>query len=242
MTCTLIQGDCITEMWKLIDDGVKVDMILTDLPYGTTRNKWDSIIPLDKMWECINKLTYERTPVLLFSQLPFTVTLCNSNMDDLRYEWIWMKERGTGFLNANKAPLKIHENILVFYKKLPVYNPQMRGDEVRVVKKNILCPSSNYGKYDKIPLSIYKGKYPIDIIQFDRDQSRIHPTQKPVSLLEYLIETYTNPKDLVLDFTMGSGSVGVACQNTNRNFIGIELDEKYYNIAKKRCSNYQSKL
>ena len=242
MTCTLIHGDCLEEMMKLANDGVKVDMILTDPPYGTTRNKWDTIIPLDKMWECINKLTYERTPVLLFSQLPFTVTLCNSNMDDLRYEWIWMKEQGTGHLNANKMPLKSHENILVFYKKLPVYNPQMRGDEVRVVKRLTNSTSSNYGEYDYIPLSTYTGRYPIDIIQFDKDRSRIHPTQKPVSLLEYLIETYTNHKDLVLDFTMGSGSVGVACQNTNRNFIGIELEEKYYNIAKKRCSEYQSKL
>jgi site-specific DNA-methyltransferase (adenine-specific) len=140
-------------------------------------------------------------------------------------------------------PLKIHENILVFYKHLPTYNPQMRGNEERIVKRNGLkAKTTNYGNHIEIPLSKYNGRYPIDIIKFKKDKLKVHPTQKPVSLLSYLIKTYTKEGDLVLDFTMGSGSTGVACQNTGRKFIGIELDEDYFKIAKERMNNCQTRL
>ena len=243
MDCRLIHGECLTEMKKLIDEGVQVELVLTDIPYGTTRNKWDTIIPLEEMWECINQLSDDSTPCCLFSQFPFTVNLGMSNIENLRYEWVWEKEQGTGHLNANRMPLKKHENILVFYKKLPTYNPQMSGDEKRVIKRNgKIAKTSNYGEHIEIPKSEYVGRYPTDIIQFNKDKIKLHPTQKPVALLEYMIKTYTNENDTVLDFTMGSGSTGVACVNTNRKFIGIELEKEYYDMAVERVNNYQTNL
>ena len=174
--------------------------------------------------------------IVLFSQMPFTAELVHSNLKLFRYEWIWEKDNGTGFLNAKKMPLKKHENILVFYKKLPTYNPQMRtGFKPYKCKQG--RHSTNYGLYEQGHITESNGeRYPIDIIEFKKD-TRLHPTQKPVALLEYLIKTYTNEGDVVLDNCMGSGSTGVACLNTNRNFIGIELDEKYFEIAKKRIEN-----
>ena len=165
--------------------------------------------------------------------MPFTAELIHSNLKYFRYEWIWQKDNGTGFLNAKKMPLKIHENILVFYKKTPTYNPQMRkGFKPYKCKQG--RHSSNYGVYEQGHITESNGeRYPIDIIEFKKD-SGLHPTQKPVLLLEYLIKTYTLEGETVLDFTMGSGSTGVACVNTNRNFIGIELDENYFKIAKER--------
>lgn len=172
----------------------------------------------------------------MFSQQPFTSILVTSNLKHYRYEWIWEKEQGTGFLNAKKMPLKNHENILVFYKKLPTYNPQMRlGFKPYKTKKG--HHGSNYGQ-DKGALTESNGeRYPLTIVEFSRDKDKLHPTQKPVELLEYLIKTYTNEGEVVLDNTMGSGSTGVACVNTNRSFIGIELDENYFNIAKERIEN-----
>ena len=224
-------GDCL-EIMKDIPDK-SIDMILCDLPYGTTRNKWDSIIPLDKLWEQYERIIKENGAIILFSQMPFTAELTHSNLKLFKYEWIWEKDNGTGFLNAKKMPLKIHENILVFYKKLPTYNPQMRtGFKPYKCKQG--RHSTNYGLYEQGHITESNGeRYPIDIIEFKKD-SGLHPTQKPVALLEYLIKTYTNEGDLVLDNCMGSGSTGVACINTNRNFIGIELDEKYFEIAKQR--------
>ena len=230
----LRQGDCL-ELMKDIPDK-SIDMILCDLPYGTTRNKWDSVIPLDKLWEQYSRIIKDNGAIVLFSQNPFTQILGASNIKLLKYEWIWEKDNGTGFLNAKKMPLKIHENILVFYKKLPTYNPQMRtGFKPYKCKQG--RHSTNYGAYEQGHITESNGeRYPIDIIEFKKD-SGLHPTQKPVALLEYLIKTYTNENDLVLDNCMGSGSTGVACVNTNRNFIGIELDEKYFNIAKERITN-----
>ena len=229
----LYNGDCLEIMDRLIEEGVKVDMILTDIPYGTTNNKWDSVIPFDKMWERINKIINSNTAVLLFAQTPFDKALGFSNIKKLKYEWIWEKSQSTGFLNAKKMPLKSSENILVFYDKLPTYNPQMRKGF-----KPYKCVqgrhSSNYGAYNEGHISISNGeRYPINIIKFDKESGH-HPTQKPVALLEYLIKTYTNENELVLDFTMGSGSTGVACMNANRKFIGIELDNNYFDIASKR--------
>ena len=227
----LRQGDCL-ELMKDIPDG-SIDLILCDLPYGTTACKWDVVIPFDKLWEQYNRIIKENGAIVLFSQMPFTAELVHSNLKLFKYEWIWQKDNGTGFLNAKKMPLKIHENILVFYKKLPIYNPQMRtGFKPYKCKQG--RHSTNYGSYEQGHITESNGeRYPIDIIEFKKD-SGLHPTQKPVALLEYLIKTYTNEGDVVLDNCMGSGSTGVACVNTNRNFIGIELDKKYFEIAKKR--------
>ena len=224
-------GDCL-EIMKDIPDK-SIDMILCDLPYGTTRNKWDSIIDLTELWYCYERIIKDNGVIVLFSQMPFTTELVHSNLKLFKYEWVWQKENGTGFLNAKKMPLKIHENIEIFYKKPPTYNPQMRKG-FKPYSQMSGRDSSNYGEQVRVRTVNDGERYPIDVIEFKRDKEKLHPTQKPVALLEYLIKTYTNEGDLVLDNCMGSGSTGVACINTNRNFIGIELDKKYFEIAKKR--------
>ena len=232
----LFKGDCLEIMKDIPDKGV--DMILCDLPYGKTRNKWDSIISLDKLWEQYNRIIKDNGAIALFAQTPFDKVIGASNLNMLRYEWIWNKKRGTGHLNAKKMPMKQHENIVVFYKKLPTYNPQMR-EGTPYHKKPSKITSSNYGKYTPLETISNGERYPVSILDFSNanEKNRLHPTQKPVDLLEYLIKTYTNEGELVLDFTMGSGSTGVAALNTNREFIGIELNEKYFNIAKDRLEN-----
>lgn len=250
MTCTLIHGDCLEEMKKLIDEGTKVDLVLTDLPYGITNCKWDEVIPFDLMWDLIHDITSERTPVVLFGNEPFSSGLRLSNLKEYKYDIIWDKVVRTGFLNANRQPMRQYENIIVFYRKQCYYNPiKWLGKESSHSRGVVRTQSHNvYNPVNNMPYYPTKWKYPTNIIKFNsqvdecQNVKRLHPTQKPVKLLEYLIKTFTKEDDVVLDFTMGSGSTGVACQNTNRNFIGIELDEKYYNIAKKRCSEYQSKL
>lgn len=225
------QGDCLELMKEIPDESI--DMILCDLPYGTTKNKWDSVIPLNKLWKSYERIIKDNGAIVLFSQMPFSAELVHSNLKLFKYEWIWRKDNGTGFLNAKKMPLKIHENILVFYKKLPLYNPQMRtGFKPYKCKQG--RHSTNYGAYEQGHITESNGeRYPIDIIKFKKD-SGLHPTQKPVELLEYLIKTYTNENETVLDNCMGSGSTGVACINTNRDFIGYELNEEYFNIAQNR--------
>jgi site-specific DNA-methyltransferase (adenine-specific) len=232
----LRQGDCL-ELMKEIPDK-SIDMILCDLPYGTTRNKWDSVIPLNELWKQYKRVIKNNGAIVLFSQMPFTITLATSNLKDLKYEWIWQKDNGTGFLNAKKMPLKIHENILVFYKKQPTYNPQMRTG-FKPYSQISGRGSSNYCKQVRVITENDGTRYPIDIIEFKRNKEKKHPTQKPVELLEFLIKTYTNEGELVLDNCMGSGSTGVACINTNRNFIGIELDQKYFEIAKERIEKHK---
>lgn len=224
-------GDCLEVMKDIPDKSI--DMILCDLPYGTTRNKWDSVIPLDKLWEQYSRIIKDNGAIVLFSQMPFTAELVHSNLNLFKYEWIWQKENGTGFLNAKKMPLKIHENIEIFYKKTPTYNPQMRKG-FKPYSQMSGRGSSNYGEQIRVQTINDGERYPIDIIEFKRDKEKLHPTQKPVALLEYLIKTYTNENDVVLDNCMGSGSCGVAAINTGRRFIGIELDENYFNIAKER--------
>jgi site-specific DNA-methyltransferase (adenine-specific) len=237
----LYQGDCLEVMDKLIEEEVKVDAIIADIPYGTTQNKWDSVIPLDEMWKRLNKLIKNNTPIVLFAQTPFDKRLGNSNLEMLKYEWIWRKNKPTGHLNSKKMPLKEHENILVFYKKLPTYNPQgLIKKEIPTIRKR-QYNGSNYGDSDKDAIQEYYN-YPKSILDFNSVTENVHPTQKPVALLEYLVKTYTNKGDLVLDFTMGSGSTGVACKHTNRKFIGIELDEKYFEIAKNRIKNEPLRL
>ena len=234
----LYQGDCLDVMDRLIKEGVKVDMVLADMPYGTTQNKWDAVIPLDKLWERLNKITKPNTAILLFAQTPFDKVLGCSNLKMLKYEWIWEKTTATGHLNAKKMPMKAHENILVFYKKLPIYNPQKTYGHTPVHSYTKHQDDGN--NYGKTAIGISGGgsteRYPrsVQVFKTDKQKCSLHPTQKPVELLEYLIKTYTNEGDLVLDFVMGSGSTGVACLNTNRRFIGIELDEKYFNIAVER--------
>ena len=230
----LYKGDCLEIMKDIPDKGV--DMILCDLPYGKTRNKWDSIISLDKLWEQYNRIIKDNGAIVLFAQTPFDKVLGVSNLKMLKYEWIWEKEQGTGFLNAKKMPLKNHENILIFYKKPPIYNPQMKKGKPYTLERNTF--TVNYGKQvDMVRTENTGERYPLTILKFKRDKEKLHPTQKPVALLEYLIKTYTNEGEIVLDNCMGSGSTGVACLNANRKFIGIELDENYYNIACNRINN-----
>lgn len=236
--------DCLEGMKRIPDKSI--DMILCDLPYGTTQNKWDTIIPLDKLWLQYERIIKDNGAIVLFAQTPFDKVLGCSNLKLLKYEWIWQKESGTGFLNAKKMPLKIHENILVFYKKPPTYNPQMRVGfkpyKGKVSSKNL--SSSNYGESSchTVTEVCYEGRFPISMVEFSRDKDKHHPTQKPVALLEYLIKTYTNEGDVVLDNCMGSGSTCVAAVNTNRHYIGFELDEKYFDIACQRLDEAEEKV
>lgn len=227
----LMQGDCL-ELMRDIPTG-SVDMILCDLPYGTTQNAWDSVIPVKPLWEQYRRVAKKNAAIVLTASQPFTTALIASNIGMLRYEWIWRKEAGTGFLNAKRAPLKDHENILVFYDKLPTYNPQMRTG-FKEYKKKKGGDTSNYGKKGLVTTVSNGDRYPVTVLEFPRDKEKLHPTQKPVALMEYLIRTYTNEGETVLDNCMGSGTTGVACVNTKRRFIGIEREPKYFQIAKSR--------
>jgi len=236
---TLLHGDCLSEMNNIADKSV--DMICCDLPFGTTNCAWDTVINLEKLWEQYKRVTKPNAAILLFAQTPFDKVLGSSNLKWLRYEWIWEKTTSTGHLNAKKMPMKAHENILVFYDKLPTYNPQMTTGHKPV---NSYTKHQSDGEiYGKTKQGISGGgstlRYPrsVQVFPTDKQKSSLHPTQKPVALLEYLILTYTNSGDIVLDSTCGSGSAGVAAANTNRNFIGIEQDDKYFNIAKDRIES-----
>lgn len=233
------EGDCL-ELMKRIPDG-SVDMILCDLPYGTTRNKWDSIIPLDDLWAQYERIIKERGAIVLTAQTPFDKVLGASNLRMLRYEWIWDKQLPTGHLNAKKMPMKKTENILVFYKKLPTYNPQGLKYNPRIKKRSSYSAgSSNYGAHNDENLSLYSG-YPTNLLQFKRE-SGLHPTQKPVALFEYLIRTYTNEGEIVLDNCIGSGTTAVAAINTGRKFIGIEQESEYVEIARKRIADAKASI
>lgn len=229
----LMQGDCL-ELMKDIPDG-SIDMILCDLPYGTTQNKWDSCLPFYDLWEHYSRICKEDSAIVLFCQEPFTSQLIISNIKDLKYRWIWAKKQCTGFLNAKKQPLRNCEDIAVFYKKQCTYNPQMRKGKSQL--KSIGGQTSNYGKFTNNP-HVSDDYFPTTLLEFPlRRFKNGHPTQKPVALLEYLIKTYTNDGETVLDNCMGSGSTGVACVNTGRDFIGMELDKGYFDIAKKRIED-----
>lgn len=231
----LMRGDCLERM-KEIPDG-SVDLVLTDPPYGTTQNKWDSIVPLEPMWEQLKRVIKPNGVIVMFCQNTFTFKLGLSNEKMFRYTLVWEKTKAGGFLNANRMPLRAHEDILVFYRKLPTYNPQFEAGKPYVKKAVTNGDGDNYGKFDRVgQVNVNEGKrYPRSVIRFSNDNhGSLHPTQKPVALMEYLIKTYTNKGDTVLDFTIGSGTTGVACRNLNRKFIGIELDVDYFNIAKDR--------
>lgn len=236
----LLQGDCLQLMKNIPDKSI--DMILCDLPYGVTANKLDIELPLDILWKEYNRIIKDNGAILLFGQGKFYIKLVSSNQKYFRYDLIWDKVLSSGFLNANRMPLRQHEQIAVFYKKMPIYNPQftkgepLHGKGIAYKDKNLI--NNNYGIFHSTDDN-RKGsteKYPTSIIRVQKPHpsKAVHRTEKPVELLEYLIKTYTNEEDTVLDNCMGSGSTGVACVNTNRNFIGIELDKHYFKIALKR--------
>ena len=239
-------GDCLEEM-KNIPDG-SIDMVLTDPPYGTTACKWDSVIDFSKMWEQLKRLIKPNGAIVIFGSEPFSSALRMSNIKNYKYDWVWKKNKPTGNFLAKKQPMRVLEGITVFYEEHPTYNRQMikrTPEEFKACyRKNnsVNTFGEQFGKGTKGVL-IRKSedeqwyKNPVNIIEFDVPDKRggkQHPTQKPVPLMEYLIKTYTNESETVLDFTMGSGTTGVACKNLNRDFIGIELDETYFNIAKER--------
>ena len=232
---TLSNGDCLELMCNIPDKSI--DMILCDLPYGTTQNKWDSVIPFNLLWCQYRRIIKDNGAICLFGQGLFTANLICSNKEMYRYDLIWEKTKAGGFLNARRMPLQAHENISVFYKKLPVYNPQMEAGKPYIKKAVTNGDGKNYGKFDRVgEIAVNEGtRFPRSVIKISNDNHKsLHPTQKPVELLEWLIRTYTNENETILDNCMGSGSTGVACINTNRKFIGIELDNTYFEIAKKR--------
>jgi site-specific DNA-methyltransferase (adenine-specific) len=236
----LIHGECLEEMAKLPDGCV--DMVMTDPPYGTTACKWDSVIPLEPMWEQLKRLIKPNGAIVMTASQPFTTTLIASNMKMFKYCWVWEKEQGTNQFLAKIQPMKKHEDILVYGRGKVLYNPQF------TTGKRIISVRDRQARIDPITgVSLKpteydnKGKrFPTTVIQVNRELvGRFHPTQKPVALMEYLIKTYTNEGETVLDFTMGSGTTGVACSNLNREFIGIERDDKYFEIAKNRIGKAQ---
>ena len=231
-------GECLDKLTEISD--ASVDMILTDLPYGITACKWDSVIPLDKLWNEYHRVAKEKAPMVFTASQPFTTTLAYSNIENLRYEWIWEKPKGTNHMNAKIMPLKSHENILVFYKTKPTYNPQMtKGTPYGGFKSETSTIGEVYGKAKSVHRNNPEGtRYPKTILKFKQEKG-LHPTQKPVPLMEYLIKTYTNEGDVVLDSTMGSGTTGVACLNTSRKFIGIEKDPIYFQKAQERISGLE---
>lgn len=231
MTIEIIHGDCLDVM-DYIPSG-SIDLVLCDLPYGTTQNKWDSVLPLDQLWAAYWRILKPNGAAVLTAQAPFDKALGHSCLAYLKYEWIWAKRLATGHLNAKKQPMKAHENALVFYRQQCTYNPQMTEGKPYSVKSG--RASTNYGHQVEVVTENTGERYPRSIIDFDHDRSdRLHPTQKPVALMEYFVRTYSNEGDTVLDNTMGSGTTGVACQNTGRNFIGIEQDPKYFAVAQQR--------
>lgn len=235
---TLFKGNCLEEMSKIPNQCV--DLILTDLPYGTTNDEWDKRIPLKPLWNEWLRVIKENGTIALWSQMPFSAEIVCSNIELFRYEWIVEKTKGTGHLNSKKMPLKAHENVLIFYKKLPTYNPQKTTGHkpVNSYTKHT-DDGSNYGQtITGISGGGNTDRYPRDVLCFkwDTQKSKLHPTQKPVKANEYFIKTYTNKGDTVLDCCMGSGSTGIAAINTERNFIGIEQNTEYFDIAKERLT------
>lgn len=266
----LRHGDCLEVMKDIPDKSI--DMILCDLPYGTTACKWDVIIPFDKLWEQYNRIIKDNGAIVLFGSEPFTAELIHSNIKNFKYEWIWEKQKASNFMGAKYQPLKYHENICVFSKSTHNYYPQrykvlefeeikqMSDKELKQIfetrdydrfgkvdrRKTINNPKTNKehigNKITRTRSADDGYRFPKSVLKINKEiNTNLHPTQKPVALLEYLIKTYTKEGDAVLDNCMGSGSTGVACVNINRNFIGIELDENYFNIAKERIEKAHNK-
>lgn len=238
---SLVHADCLDAMKHI--ESKSIDMILCDLPYGTTACKWDVVIPFEPLWEQYDRVINDRGAIVLFSSQPFTTTLINSNIKQFKYEWIWEKHQGTNPMLCKVQPMKIHENICVFSKNSPLYNPQFGIGK----KYNGYISKGSIGEvYGDTKFNGHNDndgkRYPTSILKFRgmKYDGGLHPTQKPVPLLETLIRTYSNEGDIVLDNCMGSGSTGVACVNANRNFIGIEKDNNYFEIAKNRIVNYKN--
>ena len=253
---TLLNGDCLKMMKEIPDNSI--DMVLCDLPYGTSASSWDKKLPMNDLWNEYKRIIKHNRAIVLFSQQPFTSLLITSNIEMWKYNWIWEKDNGTNFMNSHFCPLKITEDICVFGNGATsfvkngenlIYNPQFsEGKPYSIISGNQKSNSAvvRGGKGGRDDVGGYKtesdGKrYPKNLIKFNRDKDKLHPTQKPVSLCEYLIQTYTNEGDVVLDNCMGSGTTGIACLNTNRKFIGMELDDTYFEIAKKRIEEANSK-
>ena len=249
-TSQLYHGDCLDIMPRLCNDNIKIDAVIADPPYGTTACRWDFIIDPNKMWKLLDDLVKEHSPIILFGVQPFTTKLISSNFDNFKYQLIWKKNVPTGLNQAKYRPMRYHEEILVFNTDLKsTYNPIMKervGIHKECYNYEHYCGDNNHIKMNKI-----KKKYdpnfvqPSSVLEFNvvpNRSGKLHPTQKPLELMKYLVSTYTNEGDMVLDFCMGSGTTGVACKELNRNFIGIELDESYFNIAKTRLNNDNNKF
>ena len=233
----IMNGDCLVEMKNITEKSV--DMILCDLPYGMTKNSWDVVIPFDKLWSEYNRIIKDNGAIVLFGSQPFTSLMITSNLNMFRYCLVWEKNKFSDFLNSKRKPMKTNEDIAVFYKKQPVYNPQYwySTPYTRWNTQSAVDKQSNYGTHKENYVESDGKRLPTTVLKFNRVERPLHPTQKPTDLLEWLIKTYTNENDIVLDNCMGVGSTGVACKNINRKFIGIELETKYYEIAKKNIND-----
>lgn len=243
MAVNLMLGDCLERMKEIPDNSV--DAIISDPPFGTTQCKWDSVVDLEQLWKQYKRIIKPSGVIVLFAQTPFDKVLGCSNLNMLKYEWIWEKTAATGHLNAKKCPMKAHENILVFYDKLPTYNPQMLVDQKPTnsyTKRN--GDGECYGETSVISGGGSTTRYPrsVQVFKSDKQKVALHPTQKPIALMEYLVNTYTNSGEVVLDSFMGSGTTGVAAINLGRRFIGIEMDETYFNVAKARIEAVENVL
>ena len=240
----LFLGDCLEEMKKISNNSI--DCIICDLPYGTTNCKWDVLISFDKLWEEYNRIAKETAPILLFGIEPFSSYIRMSNIKDFRYDLYWHKTLCSNFMMGKRQPFFKVETISVFYKKSPTYNPIMREGKPYEVKESHIEQKGMQQKYcfvKKCDIKNEGTRYPDNLLEFNSlGSGKLHPTQKPLDLIEYLIKTYTNENDIILDNCMGSGTTGVACLNLNRDFIGIEKDEKYFNIAKERLVNHGDKI
>lgn len=234
----LLKGDCLKVMKDIPDESI--DLVLTDPPYGTTACKWDSVIDLELMWKELKRVTKHSSAIVLMTAQPFTSVLICSNLPMYKYEWVWVKNLKTGNLNARRMPMGGHETVQVFYNKPPIYNPQKRERTTEIRSGNKYnSKTENYGKQSELYLDRQSDWINPDTVLKDikcvhNSSGKLHPTQKPVELMEYLIKTYSNSGQTILDFAMGSGTTGLACKNTGRQFIGIEKDEKYFNIAQER--------
>ena len=242
MSIKLYKGDCITIMKKLIEEGVEADAIICDPPYGTTSCKWDTVIPFEDMWSCLKKIRKKKSPIILFGTEPFASFLRMSNIKEFKYDWVWKKSKSGSAFTAKYRPVCKHEMICVFGKGTINYYPQCtKGEPYKRTHRHHNVNNHEIGfNGSDFEYSNTGFRYPITVQEFQqkwRRQDQVHPTQKPIELMEYLIKTYTQEGDTVLDFTMGSGTTGVACKRLNRNFIGIELEEKYFTIAKERIIN-----
>lgn len=229
---TLYHGDCLEVMATLAYRSI--DMVFCDLPYGSTQNKWDVVIPFERLWKAYGQVVKEDAALVFTSSQPFTSALVNSKLEWFKHEWIWKKNTATGHLNAKRMPMKLHENVVVFCRGVCPYFPQGLQPYGKITKRG--HNGDNFGGSGTENFQEFTN-YPRSILEFALDGTKLHPTQKPVALLEYLIRTYTREDETVLDNTMGSGTTGAACANLNRNFIGIEKDEKYFQIAKERIGS-----